>query len=258
MCTAQVPSICAGCCSRPPNVLVGLRGGSSADSSSLDDSYTQRCALGLRSRATPWREARKEGDAHDDAGEWASAIACYTRGLAFDSTPPVGAAILYSKRALALLKQGSFVKAGKDARSGLAVGGWTALEFMQQFISIARDADLGVALEQRRAAAKRGDALHQAAEWASAIANYTRGLACDVTTRGVACDATPPGGAALLYFNDAVALLEEGSSNARALLSETSGLQSRYMTEETVLLITRQLLSTVDHAAAKSCHRALG
>jgi len=190
-CSAQVPRISAGCCSRPPSTLLGLRGGST--SAGADDE--------------PWEAACEEGDAHAEAGEWASATASFTRGLTYDSTPPRDAARLYFNRAISLLQQESFVEAGADARAGLAIFSssdslglepCTALQYKGQLTAMARDADLGAAAE----AFTQGSAHQKAGEWASAVACYTRGLAYD---------SIPAQSAACLYSNRAEALLEQGS-----------------------------------------------
>ena len=91
--------------------------------------------------------------------------------MAYAATPPRGAAFLYSNRAVTLLKTRCFFKAGEDARAGLTIFSGSealgleqlsALEFIKQLTAIARDADLGVAVEQRRDAAKGdADASHQ-------------------------------------------------------------------------------------------------
>ncbi|KAJ1469093.1 hypothetical protein T484DRAFT_1982918 [Baffinella frigidus] len=228
----------AGECSSPSSGLSGLRGGSSNA-----DPESARPPVASEPASVPevsWEAACEEGDAHDEAGEFESAIASYTRGLACVSIPPRGAAFLYSNRAVALFKQGAFAKAGADARAGLAIfsGGaslgleqCSALQFMQQLIGIARDADLGEAVEQRRAAGTHGD--HDSEGRAREIAAYTRGLPCD---------ATPPGEAATLHFDRAVALLEEGSVDARATVSFHSGVEAVEMSEEAVRAVTRALL----------------
>jgi len=100
----KVLKIGAGCCSSPSSALVRLRGGSFNAGA-----------------GAPWKEAFEEGGVHAEAGNLESAIASYTRGLQYDSTPPDGAAILYYIRALVLLQQESFGKASEDARAGLAI-----------------------------------------------------------------------------------------------------------------------------------------
>ncbi|KAJ1495337.1 hypothetical protein T484DRAFT_1763059 [Baffinella frigidus] len=102
----------------------------------------------------PWEAARRQGNAHFKACEWADAVASYACGLQCDSTPPEAAVVLYSNRAAALLKQGSFVIAGDAARAGLALFSGSEslpLELKQKLTYRAREADLGEAVEQAAA-----------------------------------------------------------------------------------------------------------
>ena len=102
----------------------------------------------------PWEAARKKGNAHFMAGEWASAVASVTGALESNSTPPEAAVVLHSNSAAALLKLGSFDEAGVHARAGLALfSGSESLpeELRQKLTYRARDADLGVAVDQAAA-----------------------------------------------------------------------------------------------------------
>ena len=68
---------------------------------------------------------------------------------------------------MTLLKTRCFFEAGEDARASLTIFSGSealgleqlsALEFIKQLTAIARDADLGVAVQQRRDAATQGKA----------------------------------------------------------------------------------------------------
>jgi len=219
----QVLKIGAGCCSSPSSALVRLRGGSS----NAEDE-------------APWREVWEEGGVHDEAGDLASAVASYTRGLKYDSTPPNGAAALYYSRALALLKQESFVEAAEDARACLAIFEGESLnpegegpEIKRNLFKIAREADHRQAIKH-----------HNAGEWASAIASYTRALACE---------SAPPNTVATIHADRAEAFLQQGSfgeagEDARAGLAVFSGGESFHTPGEAVLNITQRLESIVRDA----------
>lgn len=223
-----------------PSALLGLRGGSSKAGD-----------------GTPWKDACEEGSAYDEAGDLASAIACYTRGLACESIPTRGAVFLYHNRAVAQLNQGSFVEAGEDARACLAIfkgsealnpeAEGTVPEAVQRLIAIAREADLraaAAAAEQRREAFTQGNEHQEAGEWASAIECYTRGLASD---------SIPTQSAAMLYSNRAEALLKQGSfakagADARAGLAIFSSNESLGLEQGTALDFIEQLNSTAREA----------
>ena len=107
-----------------------------------------RLSGGAGGGEAPWETARAEGNAYFKAGEWAIAAGRYTHGLACDSPPPEAAAALYSNRAAALLKLGSFVEAGADARAGLALfdGSESLPGKLKQKLTVrAGDADRGAA-----------------------------------------------------------------------------------------------------------------
>ena len=221
----QVLKIGAGCCSSPSSALVRLRGGSSDAGAEV-----------------PWEKALEEGGVLAEAGDLASAIASYTRGLKYDSTPPNVAVPLYYSRGLALLRQKSFIESGEDARSALAFfsGGellnpeGEGLEIKRRLIVIAIEADLLQAAKQ-----------HIAGDWAGSIASYTRALACE---------SAPPENVATVVSNRAAAFLQLGSfveaiEYARAGLAFYSGGESLDTPVETVLSVTQQLNSIVRDAA---------
>ena len=187
--------------------------------------HKRTCAPPATEPEAPWDAARKQGNTHFRACEWTRAIASYTRGLRCDSIPPGGAAALYSNRAAALLKQLSYVKAGQDARAGLAsISGGELLtaDLKQELIDTARAADLGApAPAPWLAAQKEGDANIHASEWASAIASFTRGLELEPTRRP---ERSLPGsfgeeGLVIIYKCSAQADLAQGSWHTARVLA---------------------------------------